>query len=134
MLSLNQTVTVTNDGNKTTTYKNWYLTVTEDIHGKMFGLLRGCWDTCSWKGQLVRTRSWKNWNKIVPNEVRTLENAAEKFSICSETFQLKRKLSNLILSICPFQLHVSQVVWFIHNGFWGVEIPIWTNLNFVDVC
>ena len=34
LLSLNQTVTVTQDGNKTTTYKNWYLTVTEDIHGK----------------------------------------------------------------------------------------------------
>ena len=35
LLSLNQTVTETHNGNKSTSYKNWYLTVTEDVHGKI---------------------------------------------------------------------------------------------------
>ena len=39
LLSLNQTVEETNNGEKNTTYKLWYLTVTMDEHGK-FNMVR----------------------------------------------------------------------------------------------
>ena len=68
-------------------------------------------DTCSWKGQLEKTRSWKVRHEIGKNEVGKFALKLE----CSALSNFAQALSNLNrnfptcrFSNCPFQLHVSH--------------------------
>ena len=76
----------------------FYLFVTRQTLLSIFG------DTCSWKEQLEKTRSWKVRHEIEKNEVGKFEpklestTEVEKFPTSLGSFQLRLALSNFRLS------------------------------------